>query len=334
MEPREPTPSDPRPAGVVTDDPAYVERPAEAPRHTQPYGPVTILTTYASGFLMGSADIVPGVSGGTIALVLGIYERLVANVRQGSRALSLLVRGDGRDGLRAVRYVEWSFLLPLLAGILTAIVVLARALEHLLETQPVHLSAAFSGLIVGSVVVSATELRERSARVVGLVGLSAVATFLLLGLRTGRFEDPSLLVVLGGGALAICAMILPGISGSFILLMVGLYEYVLGAVSDRDLVVVAVFGVGAVIGLGSFSTLLNWLLTRYREVVLAVLIGLMAGSLRVLWPWPAGEGVGDTTLGAPAAGELLPAIGLALGGAVFVVAVATAARALSTADDA
>lgn len=322
----EPTPS--------TSDPALVERPAEAQLEPQGFGVVTMATTYASGFLMGSADLVPGVSGGTIALVLGIYERLVADIRQGSRAASLLVRGSGRDALRALGYVEWSFLAPLLAGVLTAVIVLASFLEHLLETQPVLLSAAFAGLIVGSVVVSVTELRERSLRILLVAVVSAAVTFVALGLRSGRFDDPTLLIVLAGGALAICAMILPGISGSFILLMIGLYEYVLGAVSDRDLVVIATFGVGTVIGLGTFSTFLNWLLTRYRELVLAVLIGLMAGSLRVLWPWPAEpDGVGTTTLGAPPAGDLLPAIGLAVAGAVAVVIVAGVARKLSEADD-
>lgn len=324
----------PSPPPPATADPALVERPDEAELRRRPFGLATMATTFGGGFLMGSADLVPGVSGGTIALVLGIYERLVANIRQGARSASLLVRGKVGDALRSLRYVEWSFLVPLLLGVLTAVVVLARTLEHLLETRPVQLSAVFFGLIVGSVVISLTELRERSPRIAVIVLASTVATFLLLGLRSGRFEDPSLLIILLGGALAICAMILPGISGSFILLMIGLYEFVLGAVSARDLVVVAVFGAGTVLGLAMFSTLLNWLLRRFREVVLAVLIGLMAGSLRVLWPWPAEpEGVGTTTLGPAPQGELLPAVGLALVGALVVVAVAMLARGLSEADD-
>lgn len=314
-------------------DPAVVARPDEA-RGRGPFGARTIAVTYASGFLMGSADIVPGVSGGTVALVLGIYERLVADIRQGARAASLLIRLELRDGVRALRHVGWSFLLPLLAGIATAVVTLATGLEHLLETEPVLLSAAFSGLIVGSVAVSLTEVREHRAATVAVMAASAVATFLLLGLRTGRFEDPSLLIVFGSGALAVCAMILPGVSGSFILLMIGLYEFVLGAVSGRELVTIAVVGAGAIAGLGTFSTLLNWLLRRFHDIVLAALIGLMIGSLRVLWPWPAGEdGVGDTALGAPVSGEVLPAVGLAVVGVVLVVLVAGAARALSEADD-
>lgn len=324
--------SQPRADTAAGEDPAAVARPAGLRRRR--FGVRTMITTAVSGFLMGSADIVPGVSGGTVALVLGIYERLVANIRQGARAASLLVRGQIRTALRALGLVEWTFLGPLLLGILAAVVSLASALEHLLEREPTMMSAAFFGLIVGSVVVSYTEIRERRWDVHLVLVVSAIATFLLLGLRSGRFEDPTLVIVFLGGMLAICAMILPGISGSFILLIIGLYQVVLGAVNDRDLVLVTVFGLGAVVGLGSFATLLNWLLRRFHSIVLAALVGLMLGSLRVLWPWPAGaDGVGDTRLGPPVAAELLPAVGLALAGVVAVVVVALAARALSEADD-
>ena len=307
-------------------DPAVVRRPSHA-REEHRHGPRAIVTTYASGFLMGSADLVPGVSGGTVALVLGIYERLVANIRQGARAVSLLLRAELTDGTRALRHVEWGFLVSLLAGVLTAVVTLASGLKHLLDTQPVYLSAAFFGLIVGSVAVAAGELEEHTPRTTGIIAVSAVVTFLLLGLRSGHVTDPSLGVVFAGGALAVCAMILPGISGSFILLMIGLYQSVLDAVDARDLVTVAVFALGAAIGLGSFATFLNWLLRRHRETVLAVLIGLMAGSLRVLWPWPAGaDGVGDTRLAAPVAGQLPGTLTLAVVGAVAVVAIAALAR--------
>lgn len=321
------------PTPSPASDEAIVERPEDA-RYRGSFGPRTMATTYAGGFLMGSADIVPGVSGGTIALVLGIYERLIANIRQGARAASLLVRLDLPATLRALRHVEWSFLLPLLLGVGTAVVTLATGLEHLLENEPVYLSAAFAGLIVGSVVISYQELEERTVRIHGLLVASAIATFVLLGLRSGRFEDPGLPIIFAGGALAICAMILPGVSGSFILLMIGLYEGVLSAVRDRDLAVIAVFAIGAVFGLATFSTLLNWTLRRYREAVLAILIGLMAGSLRVLWPWPAEpDGVGTTALGPAVAGEVVPAVGLAVAGALFVIVVALVARTVSEADD-
>lgn len=290
--------------------------------------------TFVSGMLMGSADVVPGVSGGTVALVLGIYDRLVANIRQGAHALSLAVRGRIGDAGRALRHVEWSFLVTLIAGILTAVGLLASGLEHLLENEPVALSAAFAGLVIGSLVVAFDEFEERSPRHLLILVLSGATTFLLLGLRTGRFDDPGLLLLFVGGVLAITAMILPGISGSFILLMIGLYESVLGAVNDRDLLALAVLALGAAVGLGSFSTLLDWLLRRYRDVLLAVLIGLMAGSLRVLWPWPAGEdGVGDTTLGKPVAGDVPLAVVLALVAGTAVIVIARLARRLSDASD-
>lgn len=281
------------------------------------------LATLVGGFLMGSADIVPGVSGGTIALVIGIYERLVGQVRTGASALGRLARGDLRSAVAEARMVQWRFVLPLGIGILAAIGLLSSGLEHLLEEQPVVLSGLFLGLVAGSVVVAFREFE-------GAVGppqwttiaVTAVAVFLLLGLRSGRVDDPSLAIFFAGGAVAVCAMILPGISGSFILLLLGLYDAVIGAVSGRDLAVVAVVGIGAVLGLALFSTLLHWLLANHHDLVLAALVGLMAGSLRVLWPWPAGEdGVGDTALGAPGE-QVLPTIGLAVVGFVVVIGVA------------
>ena len=281
------------------------------------------LATLVGGFLMGAADIVPGVSGGTIALVIGIYERLIAQVRTGASALGRLVRGDLTAAMGEARLVQWRFVLPLGLGILAAIGLLSSTLEHLLEDQPVLLSGLFLGLVAGSVVVAFREFEDRvGAAQWAVMAATAVAVFALLGLRSGRISDPSLAIFFAGGAVAICAMILPGISGSFILLLLGLYDAVIGAVSDRDLAVVAVVGLGAVLGLALFSTLLHWLLANHHGLVLAALIGLMAGSLRVLWPWPTGEdGVGDTGLGAPT--EQVPAtIGLAVVGFVVVLVVA------------
>lgn len=283
----------------------------------------------ATGFAMGSADIVPGVSGGTVALVLGIYDRLVGAVRQGTRGIAALLRGRPRDAWQALLAVDWGFLVTLLVGIGTAVVVLAGVLERLLEEEPVLLSAAFLGLVAGSVVVSADEVRSPGPRVWAIGAVSAVLTFLLLGLRAGTLDEPSLLVLFAGGALAICAMILPGVSGSFLLLLVGLYEVVLAAVDDRDLAVLATVGVGAVVGLALFSTLLHWLLDHHRDTVMAALLGLMVGSLRVLWPWPAGEqGVGDTRLGVPD-GQVLAAALVGIGAAALVVVVARIARRVS-----
>lgn len=281
------------------------------------------LATFVGGFLMGSADIVPGVSGGTIALVIGIYERLIGQVRTGVSALSRVARADLRSGIAEARIVQWRFVVPLAVGILLAIGTLSSALDHLLEEQPILLSGLFLGLVIGSVVIAMREFDHAvGAPQWAVMAVTAVAVFALLGIRPGVMTDPSLLIFALGGSVAICAMILPGISGSFILLLIGLYDAVIGAVSDRDLVVVAAVGLGAIVGLALFSTLLHWLLANFHDVVLAALIGLMAGSLRVLWPWPEGtEGVGDTALGTPT--EQVPAtIGLALVGLGVVLLIA------------
>lgn len=269
---------------------------------------------------MGAADIVPGVSGGTVALVLGIYVHLVATIRAGAAALSRIARGDLRGGASRLRQLDWAFLLPLLAGIALAVIVLSHTLESLLDTNPVEVAAVFFGLVCASTVIAArTVTRWNRPRLV-VAAAVAVAAFFVLGLRSGPAVDPALWWIALGGALAVCAMILPGISGSFVLLMLGLYDYVLGAVNDRDLVVLAVLVAGCVGGLGAFSSVLDWLFRRHRDLVMAAMVGLLAGSLRVLWPWP--EGTAGTSTALPRAGELWPAVGLAAAGALAVLAVA------------
>jgi putative membrane protein len=269
------------------------------------------------GFLMGSADVVPGVSGGTVALVLGIYERLVATVRQGAAVLPPLARLDSKQAWNRFKAIDWKFIVPLLVGVLSAIAILAGPLTHLLEERPIEMAAAFFGLVVASILIASESLKSRDGVRLGVLVLSAVATFWVLGFRTGEESDPQLWWIFLAGAIAICAMILPGISGSFILLMLGLYDYVLGAVDDRDLLIIVVFGAGCIAGLASFSSLLHALLKRHHDTVLAALIGLMAGSLRVLWPWPGG--VDSTDLGRPPGEDLPIALLLGIGAAVLAI---------------
>ena len=268
------------------------------------------------GFLMGSADIVPGVSGGTIALVLGIYTHLIDTVRDGASVLGAAVKGDVSGALEKFKAVDWAFLIPLLVGIGLAVIALSHTIEHLLETQPVRMAAAFFGLVVGSIIVTAQRLKLDATRAATLVGVAVVA-FVVLGLRSGPVEDPSLPFVFVAGAIAICAMILPGVSGSFLLLMLGLYDSVLGAVSDLDLAIIAVFGLGAVLGLAGFSTLLHWALHHHHQLVLSGLVGLMLGSLRVLWPWP--NGTEGTEMAMPAGDVWVPILLAVAGGVVVVV---------------
>ena len=243
------------------------------------------------GFCMGAADIVPGVSGGTIALVFGIYQKLVDSVHTGAQALGALLKGDGSGFVAKLKAVDWFFLAPLLLGIGIAFVALSGIIESLLEDHPEAMAGLFLGLVAASVVIARNEISRWTPPLYVIAAVVAAATFIGLGFQSGAVKDPSLLAFVGAGAIAICAMILPGISGSFLLLMMGMYAPLLSAVHDRELGKIAVFMVGATAGLALFSTLLNWLLEHHRETLLAALIGLMVGSVRVLWPWPNGVGI-------------------------------------------
>jgi len=284
------------------------ERPVEA---IEPLGPLALAGTGVAGFLMGTADVVPGFSGGTVALVVGIYERLIANIRQGARALSLLVRGRVPGAVRALLVIEWPFIALLLAGILAAVFTLATPLRLLIEEQPALLKATLLGLVLGASVVAAKELRAPNAWHVLVGVIVAFGVFFGLGLTDGVALDATVLTFFLGGAIAVTAMILPGISGSFILLLLGLWPAVIGAAADRELFLLLIFGLGCVAGLAGFSTLLNWLLARFHDLVLAALIGLMVGSARVLWPYPA-EPFENVELGLPDGTEWLLALALAL----------------------
>ncbi len=284
---------------------------------------------------MGAADIVPGVSGGTVALVLGIYERLIANIRTGAAALRRLVSARWSDATTELRRIEWSWLISLLVGLLVAVAALASLLEGLMEDHPIQMAGLFLGLVLGAVVIAWRLLDRVDVPTLALMLVAAAAVFLLLGLRTETSVDESAAEIVTepawafffAGAIAICAMILPGISGSFILVLLGMYTEVLGAVNDRDLAMLAVFALGCVIGLALFSTLLSWSLEHYHHWVMAGLIGLMLGSTRVLWPWPGG--VETTTLAAPSDPVVVPVV-LAVVGFVVVVLVERIARQLTS----
>jgi len=295
------------------------------------------LLHFVRGFAMGSADIVPGVSGGTIALILGIYERFIASIRAGSKALTLLVRRDVAGFRKWMGAVEWAFIIPLGLGILVAILTLARVISNLLHDQPETMSAIFLGLVAGSVVVAWRLIREPQAKHALIIAAVGVLTFVLLGLRGGTSEesvgqvaDPALWAFFIAGAVAICAMILPGVSGSFLLVILGMYAPVLAAVTERDLLALGVFMLGAVVGLALFSQVLHLALQRAHDLVLAILIGLMAGSIRVLWPWP--NGVDSTELALPE-GDWIAAVVMAVVAFVLVVVVAGFAQGLEAADE-
>lgn len=287
--------------------------------------------TLLRGFLMGAADVVPGVSGGTVALVLAIYHRLIEAIRTGSRALGYFLRFDLDRGVEHLRRVEWIFLVPLLTGIGLAVLSLSSLIERLLADHPVSMAGLFLGLVGGSTLIAWQLLTRRDGRRLAVLLAAAALTWILLGLREATadhsgasVEDPALWVFFGSGAVAICAMILPGISGSFLLVTLGMYGAVLGAVNDRDLLAVGAVLLGCIVGLALFSQLLHWALNAHYDTMMAALIGLMAGSLRVLWPWP--RGVDSTAIEAPASPVLTPLVLVVVGLVIVVVANEVAKR--------
>jgi putative membrane protein len=290
--------------------------------------PLVLAGTGVTGFAMGVAEVIPGFSGGTVALVAGIYERLIGAIRQGARVLSLLVRGRVNDAMAALRAIDWLFIGVLLAGMLVAVFTLASSLERLIDQRPVELSSVFLGLVLGAAVVASRQLRSPTGWHVLLGVVAAAVSFAALGISPGTIADPSLLLVFVGGAIAISAWILPGVSGSFLLLVLGLWPAIVSAIADRDVLLLAVFALGCGIGLAVFSTLLHWLLARAHDAVLAVLLGLMVGSVRILWPWPSTDGIGSPTLGAPEEDTALLALALGLGAFALVWMFGLAASAV------
>ncbi|MDZ7699925.1 MAG: DUF368 domain-containing protein [Deltaproteobacteria bacterium] len=251
-------------------------------KHHNRRGLVQYLLLSAKGFCMGASDVVPGVSGGTMAFILGIYEELIDAIRSFDiRSARLLFTFKIRAFLNAV---SWRFLLSVGIGILVAIFTLARGLAWLLENEPVLIWSFFLGLILASVITVSRRVKHRGYGTWFSFFLGLAGIYLLVGLVPGSTPNHALFLFISG-ATAICAMILPGISGSFILVLLGKYQFILEAVNHRDVGVLFIFMAGAVVGIIVFSRLLGWLLNRYHDLMVAFLIGLMLGSLRKIWPW-------------------------------------------------
>ncbi|MGY1750899.1 DUF368 domain-containing protein [Modestobacter sp. SYSU DS0511] len=265
------------------------------------------------GLAMGAAEVVPGVSGGTVALVLGVYERLIDGAGHVVTSLRHAVTGRLAEARAEIGRAHWWTILPLLAGMAVAVVVGARLLEPLIEDHPVGARAVFFGMVLFSIVAPARMVGRWSTRDVVVAVLAAIAAFLLTGLPPGGDANPSLPVVVLAAAVAICALVLPGISGSFILLTLGLYGPTLAAVNSRDLAYVGAFALGAALGLGLFVKALQAALRFHHALTLALMTGLMVGSLRALWPWR----TEDRALLAPDDGALAMAA-LALGAGLLV----------------
>ncbi len=235
------------------------------------------------GMCMGTADVIPGVSGGTVALIMGIYDELVGTIASiDGRVLQALLRGRIAEVLRLVNA---GFLVPLLAGIAIAIASFAKLITYLLTTHPQPVWGFFSGLILASALYVARQVEGGyGARVLAFIALGTIFGYGITSLVPVETGTESYKFVLAG-MIAICAMILPGISGSFLLVIMGKYQQVFSAVHERNIQVVALFGIGAAIGILSFSRLLKKLLAHYHAATMAFLVGLMLGSLRKVWPF-------------------------------------------------
>ena len=277
-----------------------------------------LLVNLIRGALIGVAEVIPGVSGGTVALIVGLYRRLIDAIADVVLAGRRLVTGPRSEVGPLIRGLPWAMLIPVAIGMVTAVILGARIIEPLLDTHPEQMRALFFGLVAAGIVVPlGILLRTPPGGFTWRDGLLVVVAFaiaaLLTGLPPGDVTDPPLIAVFFAAAAAICALVIPGVSGSFLLLSLGLYESTIAAVNDRDLAYLATFALGAIFGLAAFVSFLRWLLDHHARITMAIIVGLMLGSLRALWPWQDE----DRNLLAPTS-DILSVVLLALAGVAIV----------------
>ena len=235
------------------------------------------------GMAMGAADVVPGVSGGTIAFISGIYEELLASISSVNFKLLKTLKSDGIKA--AWKQVNGSFLLALFIGIFISIISLAKTIKWLLENEPILLWSFFFGLVLASIIYIGKQISKWNTLTIIILIIGAFVAYYITTLNPLVTENSSLLFMFLAGSIAICAMILPGISGAFIMVLLGAYKPILSALNDRDYKTVATVFLGAIVGLLAFSKILKWMFTNYKNYTLAVLTGFIVGSLNKIWPW-------------------------------------------------
>lgn len=235
------------------------------------------------GMAMGAADVVPGVSGGTIAFISGIYEELLHSISSFNLSLFSVLRKEGYK--KVWKMVNGSFLCALFMGIFLSILSLAKLIETLLENHPILIWSFFFGLVLASVIFIGKQIKIWNFRSFLYLIFGLIFAYYITTLNPMVSQNSSPWFLFLAGMIAICAMILPGISGSFILVLLGAYKPVLNALNTKDIFSIAVFMTGAVLGLLTFSRLLKWLFSRYKNYTLAILIGFIIGSLNKIWPW-------------------------------------------------
>ena len=240
----------------------------------------TLLT--ARGLGMGAADVIPGVSGGTIAFITGIYQELINSIKSVNKTFIQLLFSKGIPS--AWKYINGNFLLAVFSGVLISIFSLARLISWLLMVYPKLVWAFFFGLIIASALHVGKKITHWNAAIITtLIAGTAIAAYITIA--TPATTPESMWFIFLSGAIAITAMILPGISGSFILLLLGKYEFMLNAVKDLQVGIIIIFGIGCVIGIISFSNIISWFFKKFPKGTMALLTGFMIGSLNKLWPW-------------------------------------------------
>lgn len=246
-------------------------------RTTKDYSLITL-----KGIAMGAADVIPGVSGGTIAFITGIYEELINSIKSVNvTALKLLLTGKVGEFWKAI---NGTFLFSLFLGVGISIISLAKGLKYLLDHHPILVWSFFFGLVIASAIYVAKTITKWNPATI-LSGIAGIIIAYAITVITPAEANTTYWFIFLSGAIAICAMILPGISGSFILVLLGMYKFILESVSDFKIAVILTFLSGAAIGIISFSNILSWLLKKYHNLTIAMLSGFMIGSLNKVWPW-------------------------------------------------
>lgn len=249
----------------------------------------TRLALFLKGIAMGTADVIPGVSGGTIAFITGIYETLIQSLGDiGFSHLQAVLKLGGskrqrHEAIHTLAQVNWGFFLPLFSGIIIAILTLSKIIPLFMENYPVQTYAFFFGLILISAKFPFDEMDKSFANFAVLI-LSTLLAFLFFSFQGQVSGSLHPFYIFISGAIAVCALILPGISGSYILVLLGMYKLILQSVHDRDLLVVGIFIGGMVVGVFSFIHILKWLLDHWRSFTMSALTGILLGSLKVIWP--------------------------------------------------
>lgn len=291
------------------------------------------LRIFFCGAIMGAADVVPGVSGGTMAFILGIYNELLGSIKNilSPSAVQMAVKFRFKEMYSTL---AWPFLAVLGSGILFSIALFSHPIQWMLHNRLVLILAFFFGLVLGSVVTVLNKVEHwRFDRWIALLA-GAAGGFIIVGLPMLASPPDGKWYLVLCGAVAICAMILPGISGSFILLLMGKYEYILNAVNQLksgqnvggSIVTLLLFAVGIVIGISAFVRFLSWLLKRFNDMTVAVLIGFMLGSLRKVWPWKVGNDLKNANILPEMTSEFYLALLLAAAGFILVLAIEYVAK--------